>query len=199
MCKKIPDYFKVSRGNFQSFSKRGIGIGNLRSYPQNRLKANTSCSESCFLVRKSSRCSFSQKYRKNQGNWSVRSHPTAELSRLQRILLDVIGLNFRRKNLVVVTEAEKGVCIVHPKREEERTVPTCFAQSFVNLDTGDFDIGDVEFVLRHLGTKNDKSPVSVGWDEAFRIPSCVEAVFPMNEVVAKPSFDHSNEGQTLFG
>ena len=35
MRKKIPDNFKVSRGDFQSCATRGSGIGNLRSYPQN--------------------------------------------------------------------------------------------------------------------------------------------------------------------
>lgn len=33
--KKIPDFFKDSRGLSQTCAKRGSGIGNRRSYPQN--------------------------------------------------------------------------------------------------------------------------------------------------------------------
>ena len=62
----------------------------------------------------------------------------------------------------------------------------------------DLDIGDVEFVLRHLGTEDDKSPMSVRRDEAFRITLCEEAVFAALEMVSKPSFEHSGEGQTLL-
>ena len=62
----------------------------------------------------------------------------------------------------------------------------------------DFDIGDVEFVLRQLGTEDDKSPVSVRRDEASLVSFGEEAVFAAFEMVSKPSFEHSGEGQTLF-
>ena len=62
----------------------------------------------------------------------------------------------------------------------------------------DFDVGDVEFVLRHLGTKDDKPPMSVRRDKAFRITFCEESVFASLEMVSKPSFEHASEGQTLF-
>ena len=62
----------------------------------------------------------------------------------------------------------------------------------------DFDIGDVEFVLRHLGTEDDKPPMSVRRYEAFLVSFGEEAVFSAFEMVSKPSFEHSGEGQTLF-
>ena len=62
----------------------------------------------------------------------------------------------------------------------------------------DFDIGDVEFVLRHFGTENDKPPVSVRWDEASLVSFGEEAVFAAFEMVPKPSFEHTGEGQTLL-
>ncbi len=62
----------------------------------------------------------------------------------------------------------------------------------------DFDIGDVEFVLRQLGTEDDKPPMSVRRDEAFLVSFGEEAVFAAFEMVSKPSFEHTGEGQTLF-
>ena len=62
----------------------------------------------------------------------------------------------------------------------------------------DFDIGDVEFVLRHLGTEDDKPPMSVGRDKASLVSFGEEAVFAAFEMISKPSFEHSGEGQTLF-
>ena len=62
----------------------------------------------------------------------------------------------------------------------------------------DFDIGDVEFVLRHLGTEDDKPPMSVRRYEAFLVSFGEEAVFSAFEMVSKPSFEHSGEGQTLL-
>ena len=62
----------------------------------------------------------------------------------------------------------------------------------------DFDIGDVEFVLRHFGTEDDKPPMSVRRDEASLVSFGEEAVFAAFEMVSKPSFEHSGEGQTLF-
>ncbi len=62
----------------------------------------------------------------------------------------------------------------------------------------DFDIGDVEFGLGHFGTEDDKSPMSVRRYKASLVSFGEEAVFAAFEVVAKPSFEHSGEGQTLF-
>ena len=71
-------------------------------------------------------------------------------------------------------------------------------EGVLQFEPTDSDIGDVEFVLRHFGTEDDKSPMSVGRDKAFRITFCEEAVFASLEMVSKPSFEHAGEGQTLF-
>ena len=71
-------------------------------------------------------------------------------------------------------------------------------EGVLQFEPTDFDIGDVEFVLRHFGTEDDKSPMSVRRDVAFRITLCKEAVFSAFEMVSKPSFEHAGEGQTLF-
>lgn len=74
----------------------------------------------------------------------------------------------------------------------------CFSKRDGQFSPIDFDIGDVEFVLRHFGTEDDKSPMSVGRDEASLVSFGEEAVFAAFEMISKPSFEHSGEGQTLF-
>ena len=71
-------------------------------------------------------------------------------------------------------------------------------EGVLQFEPTDFDIGDVEFVLRHFGTEDDKPPMSVRRDEASLVSFGEEAVFAAFEMVSKPSFEHSGEGQTLF-
>ena len=74
----------------------------------------------------------------------------------------------------------------------------CLSKRYNQFSPIDSDIGDIQSVLRHLGTEDDKSPMSVRRDKAFRITFCEESVFASLEMVSKPSFEHAGEEQTLF-
>ena len=74
----------------------------------------------------------------------------------------------------------------------------CLSKRYNQFSPIDSDIGDIQSVLRHLGTEDDKSPMSVRRGEASLVSFGEEAVFAAFEMVAKPSFEHSGEGQTLF-
>ena len=68
----------------------------------------------------------------------------------------------------------------------------------VELSMRDLDVSDIQLVLGHFGTENDKPPMTIRWHVTTLIPFGEESVFTVLDVVAKSSFDRSDEGKTVF-
>jgi len=116
------------------------------------------------------------------------------------VVLDVrirCGRNGQRKGFVEGQDLSGRVVAV--KVEIGRGIVVGLQEGLQELQTGDADVSDVEFVLRKPGTGEDETPMTVRRDKSFGLPFGEIAFFGLCDIISEAFSERAGKGLALLG
>ena len=107
------------------------------------------------------------------------------------------GRNGQRKGFVEGQDLSGGVVAVQV--EIGRGIVVGFQKGLQELQTGDADVGNMEFVLRKPGTGEDEAPMTVRRNNSFGLPFGEIAFFGLCDIISEAATERAGKGLALLG